>query len=57
MLFRSMLHAVNSPEVRERLIALGFTPGGEPPEVYTSFVRAEVEKFRRQIIDSGVQLL
>ncbi len=56
-LHRAMLHAVNSPEVRERLIALGFTPGGEPPEVYTSFVRAEVEKFRCQIIDSGVQLL
>jgi tripartite-type tricarboxylate transporter receptor subunit TctC len=53
----SMVHAVNSPEVRERLAALGFTPGGEPPDEFSRFVKAEVEKFRRQIIDSGVPLL
>lgn len=54
---QAMLHAVNAPDVRDRLVALGFTPGGEPPEVYAQFVRNEVEKFRRQIIDSGVPLL
>jgi tripartite-type tricarboxylate transporter receptor subunit TctC len=54
---QSMVHAVNAPEVRDRLIALGFTPGGEAPQVYTEFVRNEVEKFRRQIIASGVPLL
>jgi len=43
--------------VRERLMQLGFTPGGEPPAEYSKFVRAEVEKFRKQIIASGVTLL
>lgn len=56
-LHQAMVHAVNTPEVRERLIALGFTPGGEPPADYTRFIKAEVEKFRKQIIDSGVPLL
>ncbi len=54
---QSMLHALNTPEVRERLLLLGFTPGGEAPEVYSKFIRAEVEKFRKQIIESGVTLL
>lgn len=56
-LHQAMVHAVNSPEVRDRLTALGFTPGGEPPEEFTRFVKAEVEKFRKQIVDSGVPLL
>ncbi|MBM3342304.1 MAG: tripartite tricarboxylate transporter substrate binding protein [Betaproteobacteria bacterium] len=56
-LHQSMVHAANAPEVRERLIALGFTPGGEPPAQFAQFVKAEVEKFRRQIIESGVPLL
>ena len=54
---QSILHALNTPEVRERLTQLGFTPGGEPPDVYTKFIRGEVEKFRKQIIEAGVTLL
>ena len=54
---QSMVQAVNTPEVRDRLTQLGFTPGTETPAEYTKFVRAEVEKFRRQILDSGVPLL
>ena len=54
---QAVVHALGTPEVRERLTQLGFTPGGEPPDVYTKFIRAEVEKFRKQIIESGVTLL
>lgn len=54
---RAIVHALNTPEVRERLIQLGFTPGGQSPAEYTQFIRGEVEKFRKQIIASGVQLL
>ena len=54
---QSVLHALRTPGVRERMIQLGFTPGGEPPAEYTKFIRAEVEKFRKQIIESGVTLL
>jgi tripartite-type tricarboxylate transporter receptor subunit TctC len=54
---QAMLHALNTPEVRERLTQLGFTPGGEAPEVYAKFIRVEVEKFRKQILESGVTLL
>ena len=54
---QSMVQAVNTPEVRDRLTQLGFTPGTETPAEYTKFVRGEVEKFRKQILDSGVSLL
>lgn len=54
---QAALHALNTPEVRERLTQLGFTPGGEAPEAYAKFIRAEVEKFRKQIMESGVTLL
>ena len=53
----AMLQALQSPEVRERLMQLGFTPGGQSPAEYTRFVKEEVQKFREQIIASGVQLL
>ena len=54
---QSVVQALKTPDVRDRLTQLGFTPGGEPPEEYTKFIRAEVEKFRKQIIESGVTLL
>jgi tripartite-type tricarboxylate transporter receptor subunit TctC len=54
---QSMVHALNTPQVRDRLAQLGFTPGGQPPAEYTQFVKEEVEKFRKQIIASGVPLL
>jgi tripartite-type tricarboxylate transporter receptor subunit TctC len=54
---QAIVHALAAPEVRERLIQLGFTPGGEAPAAYAQFIRAEVEKFRKQIIESGVTLL
>jgi tripartite-type tricarboxylate transporter receptor subunit TctC len=56
-LHKAMVHALNTPEVRERLIQLGFTPGGEPPAAYSQFVRGEVAKFREQILASGVPRL
>lgn len=55
--YQGMVHALNTAEVRDRLTQLGFTPGGQPPAEYTQFVKAEVEKYRKQIIASGVPLL
>jgi len=55
--YQSIVHALKAAEVRDRLNQLGFTPGGEPPAEYTKFVKAEVEKYRKQIIASGVPLL
>jgi tripartite-type tricarboxylate transporter receptor subunit TctC len=54
---QAMTQALQTPEVRERMVQLGFTVGGEPPTEFTRFFRAEVEKFRKQIIESGVPLL
>ena len=45
------------PTVRERMVQLGFTVGGKPPTEFTQFFRAEVEKFRKRIIESGVPLI
>ncbi len=56
-LHKAVVHALGTPQVRDRLTQLGFTAGGEPPAVYSKFVRGEVEKFRRQIIASGVPRL
>jgi tripartite-type tricarboxylate transporter receptor subunit TctC len=56
-LHHSIVQALQTPDVRDRLTQLGFTPGGESPAEYTKFVKSEVEKFRKQIIASGVQLL
>lgn len=53
----AMLQALQTSEVRERLTQLGFTPGGQSSEEYARFVKEEVQKYREQIIASGVTLL
>jgi tripartite-type tricarboxylate transporter receptor subunit TctC len=47
--------AVNSPDVRERLIGLGATPVGSPPEEYARFVQAEIEKWAKVIKAAGIK--
>jgi tripartite-type tricarboxylate transporter receptor subunit TctC len=54
---KAVLHALNAPEVRERLAALGLVVVGNTPEQFTQVVKTDVEKFRKIILDSGIPRL
>jgi tripartite-type tricarboxylate transporter receptor subunit TctC len=55
-LYREVSRIIGMPEVRERLVATGHSVIGSTPEQFSDKVRREVEKFRRLILESGMQL-
>ncbi|HEV2007115.1 MAG TPA: tripartite tricarboxylate transporter substrate binding protein [Burkholderiales bacterium] len=47
--------ALNHPDVRARVEEQGYKPGGNSPEAFGKFVRAEVDKFARVIKTAGIK--
>ena len=41
------------PELRDRMLALGAEPAGGTPEELEAFARAEFEKWRRVVRETG----
>jgi tripartite-type tricarboxylate transporter receptor subunit TctC len=54
---KAVVHALNAPEVKERITQLGFMSVGSSPEDFAKFVKSEVSKFRKIILESGIPLL
>jgi tripartite-type tricarboxylate transporter receptor subunit TctC len=50
-----VVKALNHPEVRARVEEQGYKPGGDSPEAFGKFVRAEVDKFARVIKTAGIK--
>jgi len=55
-LYLEVSRIIGMPEIRERLVATGHSVIGSTPEQFSDKVRREVEKFRRLILESGMQL-
>lgn len=54
---KEAVRALNAPDVKERLNSLGFVIIGNTPEEFAAIVKREVEKFRKIIAESGIELL
>jgi tripartite-type tricarboxylate transporter receptor subunit TctC len=54
-LYREVSRIVALPDVRERLVGTGHTIIASTPEQFSDKVRREVEKFRKLILESGMQ--
>ncbi len=54
-LYREVARIVALPEVRERLVATGHDVIGSTPEQFGEKVRRDVEKYRKIILESGMQ--
>lgn len=54
---REIVRIVNLPDVKERFISLGYEVAGSTPEQFTERVRRDTEKYRKTILDSGMQQL
>ena len=52
----AVLKAVRTPEMDERLVALGFDPGGARLAETARFVREEIAKWGRVVRETGVKL-
>ena len=56
-LHKAVIHALQSPEVKERFAQLGLVIVGNTPEEFAKVVKTDVEKFRKVILESGIPRL
>src|SRR5258708_40372073 len=54
-LAKACADAVNSPTVKARLLALGATPIGSPPEQFAALIRSDYEKWGPIIKAAGIR--
>jgi len=54
---REIVRIVNLPDVKDRFINLGYEVVGSTPEQFAERVRRDTEKYRKTILDSGMQQL
>lgn len=54
---REAVRALNAPEVRARFATLGFVVIANTPQEFAAVVKSEIEKFRKVIKESGIELL
>ncbi len=54
---REAVRALNAADVRERFATLGFVVIANTPQEFAAVVKSEVEKFRKVIRESGIELL
>jgi tripartite-type tricarboxylate transporter receptor subunit TctC len=56
-LHKAVVHALQTPEVRERYAQLGLVVVANTPEEFAQVVKTDVEKFRKVILESGIPRL
>ena len=54
---REAVRALNAADVKERFATLGFVVIANTPQEFAAVVKSEVEKFRKVIRESGIELL
>lgn len=53
---RALVKALNLPDVREAIISLGAEVGGDSPEQFAAYIRAEHARWGKLIADAGIRL-
>ena len=56
LLYREVVRALNDPVIRNQMISTGADVGGERPEEFAAFIRAELAKWGKVIKDAGISL-
>jgi len=51
-----LVKAMAAPDMIEKLRQLGSDPGGDTPEHFGAFVRAELDKYSKLIKKSGIKV-
>lgn len=54
-LHAEIIRALNSPDLKSRLIEAGADPVGSTPEEYTAFIKAEIAKWAKVISAAGIK--
>jgi tripartite-type tricarboxylate transporter receptor subunit TctC len=51
----TIARALQTPEMKEKLLAQGAEPSGNPPEQFAAFLKSEIAKWGKVIKDSGAK--
>lgn len=51
-----IIKVLAQPDVKERMLAVGFEPVGDPPERFAAYVRAEVAKYAKLVREAGIRI-
>ena len=54
-LYAEMKKVLALPEIRNQLIETGAEPGGETPEEFAAFIRADRERWKKWIVDARIE--
>jgi tripartite-type tricarboxylate transporter receptor subunit TctC len=54
-LHSEIMKALARPDVRERLVAIGFEPVGNSPQEFAAQVKADIGKWRKVIQEVGIK--
>ncbi len=55
-LYEETAKILQSKEMQDEAVTLGSELGGEPPEAFAAFVRAEIQKWGKVIKDAGIKI-
>lgn len=56
LLHRELVKALNDRVIRDQIVSTGGNPGGERPEEFAAFIRAEMTKWGKVIKDAGISM-
>lgn len=55
-MYKAVIQALTTPEVRDRFNQLGFTTIGNQPQEFAAIVKSELAKFRKVVADAGIKI-
>lgn len=55
-LYQELVKVLKSPEIQKRFEEFGAVPGGEPPQEFAAFIRAETAKWGKVAKESGASI-
>lgn len=56
LLYREVVKALNDRVIRNQMISTGANVGGERPDEFAAFIRAELAKWGKVIKDAGISI-
>jgi len=55
LLFREIARAIASPDVKEKMQAIGYEPAAVPPDEFKAWIKADMPKWAKVIRDAGIR--
>jgi tripartite-type tricarboxylate transporter receptor subunit TctC len=56
LLSRQLVRIVASPDMRDKLAALGFSPVGSTPEEYGALIKDDIDRWSKVVRDAGIKV-